>query len=115
MLFRPEPPHRRRQNVIYPLTEAIRRLYVAQPTGAYPLGAFYTENISNTLWRSLGGIWYEANSGLDLDNRAIDEETVLVFMQSIQSGESVELPGRVIVGWERIPDSEANELCERSS
>ena len=117
MPYRPEPAHRRnRQGVIYPLTEAVQRLYGARPEdGAYPLGAFYPINVSNSIWRCTGGVWYVANSETELAARNPREETVLAFMKSIQSGESVELPSGISVCWERIPDHEASELRDHSS
>ena len=111
MPFRPEPCFRRKQSVIYPLTEAIRRLYGPRPEdGAYPLGAFYTENISNSLWEHMGGISYRPTSDLDLDGRPVQEETVDAFMHSIQSGEPVQIADGIRVNWQPIPNHEATEL-----
>lgn len=101
------------RGVIYPLTEAIRRLYGRRPRdGAYPLGAFYPVNVSKSVWDSAGGIWYIPESEMDLDERNPREEIVLAFMRSITSGEPVELPSGVLVTWERIPASEASSLQE---
>lgn len=108
MPYRPMPDSRRNiRGVIYPLTEAIRRLYGCRSTdGAYPLGAFYSINISTSVWRSAGGIWYIPASENDLNERNPREESVVAFMLSISSGEPVELPSGVMVTWERIPTHE---------
>lgn len=114
MPYRPMPNFRRNiRGVIYPLTEAVRRLYGSRSTdGAYPLGAFYPINVSTSVWSSAGGIWYAPESEIDLNERNPREETVLAFMQSIMSGEPVELPSGILVTWERIPSSEENSLPE---
>ncbi len=99
------------RGVIYPLTEAVRRVYGCRSTdGAYPLGAFYPVNVSSSVWNSVGGIWYIPESEIDLNERNPREESVLAFMQSIASGEPVELPSGVLVTWESIPASEASYL-----
>lgn len=111
MPFRPEQHFRRRRNVIYALTEAIRRIYGARSQdGAYPLGAFYTENINRTLWEHVGGICYRPTHELDLDGRSVDENTVIAFMSSIESGETIHIQEGEVVSWEPIPDPEASEL-----
>tara|TARA_X000001316_G_C886907_1_gene10184 strand:- start:117 stop:290 length:174 start_codon:yes stop_codon:yes gene_type:complete len=46
----------------------------------------------------------------DLDKRNPRGEMVTSFMESISTGEPVELPGGITVTWERIPDAEANSL-----
>lgn len=114
MPFRPMPNFRRNiRGVIYPLTEAIRRLYGSRPSdGAYPLGAFYPVNVSSSVWNSAGGIWYVPQSEADLNERNPREESVLAFMESISSGASVELPSGVLVTWEMMPASEASSLPE---
>ncbi|WP_299803219.1 hypothetical protein [uncultured Shewanella sp.] len=110
MPYRPTANHRKNvRGVIYPLTEAIRRLYgMRQSDGSYPLGAFYTINISNTVWRSVGGIWYIPQT--DLDCRNPREEVVSAFINSIHSGESVELPSGKVITWEQIPNNESAAL-----
>lgn len=112
MPFRPTPSFRRNiQEVIYPLTEAVRRVYGnRQVDGAYPLGAFYPINVSKTAWIHAGSIWFIPESEEKLDGRNPREEVVLSFISSIESGESVELPGGNLVTWERISESEAVAL-----
>ncbi|MCE9793608.1 MULTISPECIES: hypothetical protein [Shewanella] len=112
MPYRPMPNFRRNiRGVIYPLTEAIRRLYGCRSSdGAYPLGVFYPVNVSTSVWSSAGGIWYIPESEFDLNERNPREESVLAFMRSIFSGEPVELPSGVLVTWENIPASEAGSL-----
>lgn len=101
------------KGVIYPLTEAIRRIYGSRSTdGAYPLGAFYPINVSSSAWSSAGGIWYVPEPETDLSERNPREESVLAFMQSITSGEPVELPSGIVVTWERIPATEVRLLPE---
>lgn len=51
-------------------------------------------------------------SEADLNERNPREESVLSFMESILSGEAVELPSGVMVTWERIPSAEASLLPE---
>jgi hypothetical protein len=112
MPYRPMPNFRRNiRGVIYPLTEAVRRIYGNRSTdGAYPLGAFYPINVSSSVWSSAGGIWYVPECEIDLSERNPREESVQAFMQSIMSGETVELPSGILVTWERIPSSEASSL-----
>jgi hypothetical protein len=110
MPYRPISSHRKNiLGVIYPLTEAVRRLYgPRQSDGSYPLGAFYSINVSKFVWSESGGIWYSPQK--DLDARNPREEIVLAFINSIQSGLPVELPSGIIVTWEIIPNSKSSLL-----
>lgn len=112
MPYRPSAQFRRNiQGVIYPLTEAVRRTYGCRSAdGAYPIGVFYPINVSNNSWSSAGGIWYRPKSVERLNSRNPKEEVVISFMESIQSGEPVELPSGIIVTWEHIPNEEATYL-----
>jgi hypothetical protein len=112
MPYRPTPQFRRNiKGVIYPLTEAVRRLYGCRPEdGAYPIGAFYPINVSNTAWNHVDGIWYIPALEESLNARNPREEIVLEFMHSIQTGAAVELPSGVEVTWERIPIAESHAL-----
>ncbi len=112
MPFRPSPPNRKNiRGVINPLTEAVRRLFGArQDDGAYPLGAFFPVDVSKSAWVDAGGIWYIPLSEVKLNRRNPKEEVVLAFINSIETGEPVELPGGKVVTWDRIPDPEADAL-----
>lgn len=112
MPFRPGPQHRRNiRGVIYPLTAAIHHVYgVRSSDGAYPLGAFYTVNIDSTIWQHTGGIWYRPIDPEDIENRNINVETMGLFVESIATGQNVQLPSGTIVNWEHIPDTLAQQL-----
>lgn len=112
MPYRPIASFRKNiKGVIYPLTEAVRRIYGHRSEdGAYPLGAFYPINVSSSAWHLVENIWYVPAERTDLDTRNPREETVVEFMQSISTGEPVELPSGITVTWERIPESEASYL-----
>jgi hypothetical protein len=116
MPYRPMPSFRRNiRGVIYPLTEAIRRMYGARSTdGAYPLGSFYPIHVSSSAWSSAGGGWYIPVSEIKLNDRNPREESVLAFMQSIVSGNPVVLPSGIEITWERVPEREASGLPESS-
>lgn len=115
MPFRPTPIHRRNpRGVLFPLTEAIRRTYGTRTRdNAYPLGAFYTQNISPTGWRHIDGIWYTPLDPVSVSGRNSREEVVIAFIDSISTGQEVELPSGILVNWERIPESESSQLPTR--
>lgn len=112
MPFRPSPRHRRNiWGVVYPLTEAIRRLYGPRTSdGALPIGAFYTVNVDSRVWRPAGGVWYQARSQGAVANRAVNNDTVELFAASVVSGVTISLPGRTPVDWEPVPPNEAAQL-----
>ena len=112
MPFRPEQNFRRDIHwVIYPLTEAVSRLYGRRNSdGAYPIGAFYPINITNKSWRHADGIWYIPLSEDKLDSRKIKEDVVEEYMRSIYSGSPVTLSNGKVVVWESIPVDEAQAL-----
>ena len=112
MPFRPIAEHRRNvHRVIYPLTEAIRRLYGARPSdGAYPIGAFYTVNVDNRLWLHADGVWYRPRQQGKIESRQLDNAAVEVFIASIANGAPARLPSGTLVAFELIPDFEADQL-----
>lgn len=108
MPWRPTPPHRRNiRGVIYPLTAAIARTYGVRADGAYPIGAFYTVNIDNTVWRPAGGIWYLPIDADKIESRNISEEAIERFCAAITSERS---PLGTGINWEAVPDSETAQL-----
>ena len=112
MPLRPEPQHRRNiRGVIYPLTAAIRHVYgIRSSDGSYPLGAFYTVHIDSTTWQHAGGIWSSPIVPEEIENRNVNTETMGHFMDSIATGQHVQLPSGTIVTWERIPDTLVQQL-----
>lgn len=110
MPYRPTASHRRTQDVIYPLTAAVERTYGARRDGAYPIGAFYTVNISSQVWQSVGGIWYRPYNPDEICGRNISEDAVTQFCSAIANGRSVTLPSGKQVTWEVIPNAEAAQL-----
>lgn len=111
MPYRPSSIHRKnRPGVIYPLTAAIRSIYGVRRDGAYPIGAFYTVNIDSRVWEHVEGIWYRPYSPNEVEDRAILEENIEIFSNSIRGGEPVTLRTGTVVDWELIPAHEANQL-----
>jgi hypothetical protein len=112
MPFRPNPEFRRNINgVVLPLTAAIARVYgIRESDGAYPLGAFYTENIDTRVWLPVGGIWYQPINAEKVANRRISEARIEQFVDGIGSGREVLLNNDVVVSWERIPEALAQLL-----
>lgn len=112
MPFRPTPEFRRNINgVVLPLTAAIARAYgIRESDGAYPLGAFYTDNIDSRVWRSAGGIWYQPVNAEKVAGRRISEERIEQFAEGIMSGRETALNNGSVVIWERIPDAVAQLL-----
>lgn len=115
MPFRPTAEHRKNiRGVIYPLTEAIRRLYGTRVVdGAYPIGVFYTINIDSHVWLQVEGVWYRPENPANIEDRSTDNGTVELFLESIDTGADVHLLSGKVVSWEQIPDSEAAKLPER--
>jgi hypothetical protein len=110
MLHRPQPDDRKLRKVIYPLTEAIDRVFGHRAQdGARPIGAFYTTNYG-AKWQRLGGIWFRHNDEQSIFARVVDPSVVNAFADSILSGDPVTLPDGGVVNWELIPESEAIQL-----
>jgi hypothetical protein len=107
MPFRPEPEFRKNiSGVVLPLTAAIARVYgIRENDSAYPLGAFYTNNIDSRVWQSVGGIWYQPINTEKVANRRISEERIEQFSEGIRSGREITLNNGSVVIWERIPDA----------
>jgi hypothetical protein len=112
MPFRPRAAFRQNiSGVVLPLTAAIARLYgVRGSDGAYPLGAFYTENIDRRVWLQAGGIWYQPISPERVQARRISEVRIQQFMEGILTGVDTRLSNGTTVAWELLPDSVAQEL-----
>ena len=112
MPFRPNPEFRRNINgVVLPLTAAIARVYgIRENDGAYPLGAFYTENIDSRVWRYVGGLWYQPINAEKVANRRISEMRIEQFVEGIMAGREITLNNGTLVIWERIPDALARSL-----
>ncbi|WP_170152139.1 HNH endonuclease [Vogesella indigofera] len=105
--------HRRDQTVILTLTAAIERVFgTRDEDGAYPLGAFYTRNVSKKTWRHVKGIWYVPKNPDNFSQRVVDLEAVDHFSRAILSGETV-LLGTTTVDWEAIPEDSAGLLPPR--
>ena len=115
MTFRPTPAHRRNpRGVLYPLTEAIRRTYGTRPgDNAYPLTPFYTQNVDRRVWRHVDGIWYVPLDPGAISRRTPREDVVMAFIDSMCTGQEVELQSGILVQWERIPESESSLLPQR--
>ena len=94
--------------MLYPLTAAIIATYGSRDDGAYPIGAFYTDNVSQTAWEHVSGIWYIPIT--DVLGRSIRQETIDAFRASIQTGAPVQLRSGTTVTWEAIPDALASQL-----
>lgn len=89
------------------------RVYgIRERDGAYPLGAFYTDNIDSRVWRSAGGIWYQPINAEKVANRRISRERIEQFADGIMLGRGVALNNGSVVIWERIPDAVAQLLPE---
>ena len=112
MPYRPTSENRRNiRGVIYPLTEAIFRVYGnREQDRGRPIGAFYTINVQGRLWQHLGGIWYRPITEARLLQREINENVARAFAISIVTGEPVILPRGRLINWERIPNNEASQL-----
>lgn len=114
MPYRPTAPNRKNiRGVIYPLTASVAEIYGIREDGAYPIGAFYTVNIDNSIWENVGGIWYRPYSSTDVEGRSIREEDIEIFCNAIVSGGPITLRSGRVVEWEAIPESEAGQLPER--
>lgn len=111
MTYRPKPKHRKNiTRVIFPLTEAIQRLYGVRDDGAYPIGAFYTVNIDKKVWEPAGGIWYRPLDLEKIENRKFNREDAELFAIGIKNGVDTLLSSGKIITWEPIPDPEIQEL-----
>jgi len=112
MPFRPEPAFRRNiTGVVLPLTAAIAQLYgIRSSDGAYPLGAFYTENIDSRVWRKVDDIWHQPLSPDRIHARRISEARIQQFARSIVTGEAISLRNGTTVTWEPLPESVAQQL-----
>lgn len=115
MPYRPTPVHRRNpRGVLFPLTEAIRRTYGTRVgDDAYPLGPFYTQNVDRSVWRHVDGIWYAPLDPESISGRSPREDVITAFIESMSTGQEVELPSGTLVQWERIPESESSQLPQR--
>lgn len=114
MPYRPTAPSRKNiRGVIYPLTASVAEIYGIRADGAYPIGAFYTVNIDNTVWEHVGGIWYRPYTTSNMEGRPIQEEDIEMFSYSIVNGSSLTLRSGKRVEWEAIPESEARQLPVR--
>lgn len=112
MPFRPRAAFRQNiSGVVLPLTAAIARLYgVRSSDGAYPLGAFYTENIDRRIWRQAGGIWYQPIFPGRVQARRISEARIQQFIEGIATGVDTQLSNGTTVTWESLPESVAQQL-----
>ena len=109
MPYRPTAENRRLKRVIFAVTAAVEHIYGTRADGAYPIGAFYTVNVSSSSWRPMGGIWYAPRNPADIAGRNILED-IERFVISIGSGDETVLRSGRIVTWERIPTTEASQL-----
>lgn len=104
MPFRPTSQCRKNvHGVIFPLTEAIRRVYGPRPHDqALPLGAFYTVNIDGRVWVPVDGIWYVPRNEQRLNARQVNDNSVEQFSEAIISGASFRLRSGTLVTWEPL-------------
>ena len=111
MPYRPHPKFRKDiQGFILPLTAAVGRLYKRNIDGAYPLGAFYTENIDSRVWIPAGGIWYQPISPERISARRIAEERIQRFIAGVTTATQIQLSNGTIIIWEPVPENIAQQL-----